>query len=147
MEVMQNTQVDDIAQPDSGQQVMFNMEAMIKSHLTARESLKIELAEHRDMLADILKNDPTYQEHDGNAKEAIRIRTATKNQILKRPDCADLSEKAKSLRVQLRENKDSTSDYAKEYNRMSGVNEIEGEDGQLYLIVMEARIIKKSEFN
>ena len=38
------------------------------------------------------------------------------------------------------------SDYLREYQRLSGSNEIEGEDGELRTIVYVAKLVRKSVF-
>ena len=40
--------------------------------------------------------------------------------------------------------KEGLSDYLREYQRLSGSNEIEGEDGELREIVYTAKLVKKS---
>ena len=78
------------------------------------------------------------------AKAAAKIKSATKQQILKQPQAADLANKVKTLRSELKENKASLSDYLREFQRMSGISEIEGPDGELQEIVYTAKLIKKS---
>ena len=124
--------------------ILVNMESLVKSHISQIDKLNEELKKLKEMLDDILANDSTYQEHLENAKEAAKVKTATKNQILKRPQAADLNEKIKSLKSQIKENQSSLSDYLQEYARLSGVNEIEGDDGEVREIVYTAKLVKKS---
>jgi hypothetical protein len=131
---------------ENGAIILMNMEAMIKSHITSIDKLKEEAEKHSSMLKDIFENDPTFKEHSEAAKEASRIKTATKNQILKRPDAGDLNEKVKSFKSQIKEQTEALSDYLREYQRMSGVNEIEGEDGEMREIVYVAKLIKKTSY-
>ena len=93
--------------------------------------LTAELAEARDMLKDAFENDATYKEHADAAKEANKVKSATKAQIMKQPQVAGLAAKVKSLTSEVKELKDGMSDYLKEFNRLSGITEIEGEDGEL----------------
>lgn len=125
-------------------EILINMESLIKGHISTIDKLSDEAGKLKDMLDDIFANDPTYQEHDKAAKEAAKIKQNTKKQILKQPQAADLDKKIKDLRSEIKENKASLSDYLQEYARMSGVNEIEGEDGEVREIVYTARLIKKS---
>lgn len=96
------------------------------------------------MLDDIFANDPTYQEHLKQSEEASKVKNATKAQILKQPQVSQLNEKVKELKAQLKENQASLSDYLREYQRMSGVTEIEDEAGQVHEIIFTAKLIKKS---
>lgn len=131
-------------QNDSAATVLMNLEGMIKSHISSIDKLKVELDKHSEMLKDIFDNDPTYKNHSDKAKEASRIKTATKQQILKQPQAADLNVKVKSFKSQIKELQDALSDYLREFQRMSGVSEIEGEDGEVREIVYVAKLVRKS---
>lgn len=124
--------------------VVMNMENMIKALIVSQDKLKEELDKNRDLLDAIFENDSTYQEYLAAAKEAAKIKSATKQQILKQPQAADLANKVKTLRSELKENKASLSDYLREFQRMSGINEIEGSDGEIREIVFTAKLVNKS---
>lgn len=133
------------AKPDGSEAVLLlRIEEMIKTHISQIDNLSEEITKHKAMLEDIFKNDSTYQEHDKIVKEAARVRTGTKQQILKRPDVADLDNKLKTLKSEQTELKGGLSDYLREYQRLSGSNEIEGEDGEIREIVYMAKLVKKS---
>lgn len=125
-------------------QVLINMEALIKSHITSIDRLQDEAKKLKGMLDDIFSNDPTYNNHDKAAKEASKVKAATRAEILKRPQAAELANKFKTIKSEVKEMQNALSDYLQEYNRMSGVNEIEGEDGEVREIVYEAKLIKKA---
>ena len=138
------TQVQETTPVNNDAVLLIKIEEMIKTHLSQIDSLQEEITKHRDMLNDIFTNDETYQAHDKAAKESSRIRTNTKKEIMKRPDVADLDSKLKSLRSEQKELKEGMSDYLREYQRLSGSNEIEGEDGELREIVFVAKLVKRS---
>lgn len=125
-------------------EIILNMESLIKGHIATIDKLTEESRKLKDMLDDIFANDPTFQEHDKKAKEAAKVKGETKKQILKQPQAADLDKKLKELKSELKENQGSLSDYLQEYARMSGVNEIEGDDGEVREIVYTAKLIKRS---
>lgn len=120
------------------------IEEMIKTHLAQIDSLQEAISKYRDMLEDILTNDETYQEHDKVAKEAARIRSNTKKEITKRPDVSDLANKLKNLKSEQKELKEGLSDYLREYQRLSGSSQIEGEDGEVREIVFVAKLVKRN---
>ncbi len=122
------------------------IEEMIKTHISQIDTLSEEATKFKEMIDDIFKNDETFQEHDKIAKEAARIRTGTKNEINKRPDVADLVSKMKEVKSQKNEHQEGLSDYLREYQRLSGSNEIEGDDGEIREIVYVAKLVKKSKF-
>ncbi len=129
---------------DNGADVLLNLESLIKSHITNIDKLKIEQKKQKEMLEDIFINDPTYKQHLDKAKEAAKVKMTTKAQIMKRSDVYQLSEKIKDIQLQLKEIEGAMSDYLREYARLSGTNEIQGEDGEVREIVYTAKLIKKS---
>lgn len=124
--------------------LLVKIEEMIKTHLTQIETLQEEITKHKDMVNDVFANDETYQEHDKIAKESARIRFNTKKEILKRSDVAQLSNRLHELKSEQKELKDGLSDYLREYQRLSGSNEIEGEDGETREIIFVAKLVKRS---
>lgn len=128
---------------DGQASILVNLEQLIKSHISGIDRLKDELQKHKGMLDDIFENDSTFKEHSEQAKEAAKIKSATKAQIMKQPQVTELSEKVKNMRSEIKEMENALSDYLKEYQRMSGVNEIEGEDGEVREIVYVAKLVKK----
>src|SRR5690348_2982620 len=115
---MDEDQVQDLpttTSDDSSSTVILNLEEMIKSHLSSIDRLTEELKKHQGMLDDIFANDPTFRNHTEKAKEASRIKSQTKQQIMKQPQVADLASKVKNLRSEMKELKDALSDYLQEY--------------------------------
>jgi predicted RNase H-like nuclease (RuvC/YqgF family) len=129
--------------PEDSAQVIISLESMIKQHIAALGKLNEEFRKHKEMLDDIFASDETYQKHLEAAKEATKVKMATKTQILKRPQAADLDKKVKELKAELKENQASLSDYLGEYQRLSGVNEIESDDGEVHEIVFSAKLIRR----
>lgn len=125
-------------------EILVSMEGMIKSHVSSLDKLQQEYKKHKEMLDDIFTNDATYQTHSEKAKEANKVKAATKTQILKQPQAAQLQEKIKSMKSEISELQSALSDYLQEYERLSGVNEIEGEDGEVREIVSTAKLVKKA---
>lgn len=127
---------------DDAQAVM-NLENMIKTNNSQIAKLSVELSEAREMLKDAFEGDTTYREHAEAAKDANKIKNATKAQILKKPDVAQIATNVKVLTSELKELKEALSDYLREFNRLSGITEIEGDDGELLEIVYVAKLVKK----
>src|SRR6185312_9147462 len=123
--------------------VLLSLEQLIKNHIGSIDKLKDETRKHRQMLEDAFLNDQVYQEHMKIAKEATKQKSATKQTIMKQPANVVLSNKVKSMTNELKEKQMALSDYLLEYQRMTGVNEIEGDDGEVREIVNNARVVKK----
>jgi len=134
--------------PDSANDaaLLLKIEEMIKTHLTQIDDLAEQITKHKEMLDDIFGNDSTYQEHDKIAKEAAKIRSKTKAEIMKRVDVADLANKMKALKSEKMELGEGLSDYLREYQRLSGSNEIEDNTGEVREIIMVPKLVKKSSF-
>ena len=139
-----NTIPDAASAPVQSQsEVLMNMEGLIRNHLSAIRKLQEELTKQKEMLDDILANDPTYQEHLNAANEAAKTKTATKAQVLKQPQAADLDKKIKDIKVEMKENQGSLSDYLSEYSRLSGLTEIEDDEGNMMQISFSAKLTKR----
>ena len=126
--------------------LLLRIEEMIKTHIGQIDTLQEQITKFKEMVDDVLTNDETYQEHDKIAKEATKVRSKTKTEIMKRSDVADLAQKIKSLKSEKAELQGGLSDYLREYQRLSGSNEIEGNDGEVREIVYTAKLVKKSSF-
>lgn len=126
--------------------LLVRIEEMIKTHISQIDKLQEDVTKFKEIVDDIFANDQVYQEHDKVAKEAAKIRAATKAQIMKRSDVADVAQKMKDLKSEKVELEEGLSDYLREYQRLSGSNEIEGEDGQMREIVYMAKLVRKSAY-
>lgn len=126
--------------------VLLNLESLVKSHAARIDKIGNEMREQSDTLNNILLNDPTYKEHADAAKEANKIKTATKAQVLRRPDVAHVDAKLKEMRQELKEKKEELSDYLREYQRMSGANEIEIDD-EIREIILNPKLVRRGSRN
>lgn len=146
---MDDQNTDEIAQAaeeksNDDVKVLMSLDELIKNNIASTDKLKEELKVHRQMLADSFENDSTYREQDEKVKEVSKVRNATKQQILKQPSVINVSSKAKSISAEIKEREASLSDYLQEYQRMAGVNEIEGLDGEVREIVNTSKLVKRS---
>ena len=134
----------DVPATENGAQVLLDLESTIKSHLAQIDKNKAELKSQREMLESALGNDETYRTHAEAAKKAAKVKSQTKFQILQLPANKQLLEKVKSLAAETKELNDALSDYLREYQRMSGSNEIETDDGDVREIIYIAKLVKKT---
>lgn len=141
---LEDSVAQDSATSSNDSTIMLSLESMIKSHLSSIARLNDELKKHRGMFEAIFENDETYRKHSEQAKEASKLKSATRAQIMKQPQVAQLSEKIKSTRSEIKQLQEALSDYLNEFHRMSGVNEIESDEGEVLEIVQSARLVKKS---
>lgn len=134
----------ELEKPQDNSSVLISLEGMIKTYISQIDKNQDEAKKIKEMLDDTLTNDPVYAKHLEQANEAVKIKNKTKAEVLKKPQAHDLSSKLKELKGIIRANKDTLSDYLREFQRMSGVNEIEGEDGEVREIILVPKLVKKS---
>lgn len=124
--------------------VLTSLDELIKNHVKSIDSLRFEIKKQQEMITDGFANDPVYRENDAKAKEAAKVKNTTKLQIMKQPAMMTLSNKVKSMKAELKDKQFALSDYLLEYQRLSGVNQIETDDGQVLEIVNVAKVVRKS---
>jgi 4-diphosphocytidyl-2C-methyl-D-erythritol kinase len=123
--------------------MLMSLQEMINSNISAIERLESEMKKFADMLNAIFENDPTYQEHAKQAKEAAAVKGKTRQQLMKMANAIDLDGKVKSLKQQIKETKNGLSDYLQEYARISGSNTFEDASGRVNKIVYVAKLVKE----
>ena len=121
------------------------LESLIKSYIAKIGMLEKELKEKNRMLKDAFESDAVYKEHADKAKEANRIKSATKEQILKQPSLAELGERIKDLRFDVNEQQAVLADYLSQYQQQTGANQIEVGDGEVMDIITVVKLSKRSK--
>jgi hypothetical protein len=124
--------------------VLMSLEDMIKKYITRLDEMRVEIKKHKEMYDDAFLNNPTYIENTEKAKVAAKDLLTTKKNIASQPANVQISLKMKSMRDEMKEMAASLSDYLQEYQRMTGANEIEGEDGKIRDIVNSAKLVIRS---
>lgn len=124
--------------------ILTNLEDLILSHIASIEKTGVTFGEQKDTLDNIFLNDPTYKEHLDKAKDAAKIKNATRGEIIKRPEVAHVNESIKTMSRDLKDLKQELSEYLREYQRMSGANQIQDKNGDIREIVLTAKLIKRS---
>lgn len=123
---------------------LLNLENLIKNYIARLESLKQEYQKQRGLFRDSFESDVVYQEQERAAQQAAQLKAETKKQILKQPAMAELASKLEEMRDEIKELEASLSDYLFQYQKLTGANEIEGEDGETRLIVNTVKLVKSS---
>ena len=123
--------------------VLLSLDEMIKTSHKSLGRMQEEQKKLREMLADGLNSDASYQDLDGKVKEATKARTQVKQQIMQRPGVSEMATKLKDFNTEIKEKKTALSDYVLEYQRLAHVNQIEVEDGEILEIIQSARLVKK----
>lgn len=125
---------------------LFTIDSAIKTRLSQLTKLRADMKIQREMLTSYLENDETYQEAATIAKRANGAKNSAKALLLKQPEANNLNETIKSMREQINEVQEGLSYYLREYQRVTGMSEFEGEDGELQEIVYVAKLVRKNGF-
>jgi hypothetical protein len=121
-----------------------SVEQLIKSFISRITKLKEDLKPVNEMLNDLLNNNEEYRLAADVAKEAAMKKSAVKKKILSTPEGKMANDKVSGLRSELKEAQEALSSYLTDYQRLTGSNEIEGEDGELRQIVYAAKLVRKT---
>jgi hypothetical protein len=127
---------------DSTQDTLVATESIIKSRLHHIELLNSEIKNLREMHNDYLENDPKYSEASEAAKEASKEKSSAKKEALSKPEAESIIEKLKEAREQLKDLKTTLSASLRDYERLSGTDQIEIEPGDMRKIVYTAKLVK-----
>lgn len=120
------------------------LKSLIKNYISRLKTLKSNLKQQKDIYDDSFESDVVYHENSEKAKEASAVKSSTKQQILKQPALMELSEKIDDIRLEIKESEENLSDYLIQYQRLSGLSEIETDEGERMLIVQKARLVKST---
>lgn len=143
-DVKMTSQDGEVVATEDQSAVLTSLDEMIKAHVQSIDRLRVEVKKLREMVQDGFANDAVYKEHDDAAKAAAKVRQATKAQIMKQPAIIALVQKMKTINSELKDKQYSLSDYLLEYQRISGANQIETDDGQVLEIVNSAKVVRKA---
>lgn len=124
------------------QQVLFDLQEMSVNTTKSMTQLKKDLKEAKQMLKDIYAGNNTYVSHEETTKAVSQQLKQTKESINSQPSTAQIVDKIKSLRSDLKEKEEVVSDYALEYSRISGEQEFE-KDGEVFVIVRKAKLVSR----
>jgi len=124
---------------------VLELEQMIKTNVSSIDRNKVELKKLKEMLESALLNDEPYREAAEKAKESAKAKGKAKMTVMQNPATRQIAEKVKDMTQENRELGEAQSEYLREYARLSGTNEIEGEDGEVREIIYVAKLVKKAK--
>jgi len=124
--------------------ILLNLKEMIKNYIQSLDKLREEKKKVQEMYEDSFVNNPVYRENAEKAKEAVKVKATTRQQIASQPSVISLGQKVKGLNSDIKERQVALSDYLLEYQRLTGANEIEDAQGQIREIINSAKLIKRS---
>ena len=124
-----------------------SLTGLINGHIAGLDRERENLGKVSEMLNDILANDLSYKDATDKAKEVAKEKAKAKANILQQPTAHDLSFKIKDSRIEIKQLSLELSGFLTEYQKLTGSNEFEGEDGEIRKIVYTAKLVGKTDFN
>lgn len=124
-----------------------SLTGLINGHIAGLDRERENLGKVSEMLNDILANDPAFKEATEKAKEVAKEKGKAKANILQQPTAHDLAFKIKDSRIEIKQLALELSGFLTEYQKLTGSNEFEGEDGEIRKIVYTAKLVGKTDFN
>lgn len=121
--------------------VLLSLEEMIKNNIASLETLREEMRKIREMFEDTFSNDPIYMEKAEEAKKAAKGKSEVRSRIMQQPSVKEMADKIKHIRSEVSERNGALSDYLQEYQRISGLTQLEV-DGQIHQIINSAKVVK-----
>ncbi len=123
-----------------------NLTSLINGHIAGLDRERENLGKLSEMLSDILANDPAYKEASDKAKEITKEKTKAKANVLQQPHAHDTAFKIKDSRIEIKQLSLELSNFLTEYQKLTGSNEFEAEDGEMRQIVSTAKLVGKTDF-
>ncbi len=132
---------------ESGADTVLELESMIKSNLATLDRNRVELKKLKEMLESALLNDEPYRLAAEKAKETAKEKGKAKLNVMQNSATKQIADKVKDMTQENKELAAAQSEYLREYARLSGTNEIEGDDGEVREIIYVAKLVKKAKRN
>lgn len=147
-EIQEGSLVEDELETNGNQSadaiVITNLQNLINETLNKISTIGEEVKPLDEMISSVLENDEVYRKHADMAKEASKLKNKTKAEIVKRPDVSNVFAKVKDKKANLKEAKESLSEYLQEYSRLTGRRQFETNDGNVQEIVYTAKLVKRA---
>ena len=147
-EIQEGNLVEDDLETGSNQSadaiVITNLQNLINETLNKITTIGEEVKPLDEMISSVLENDEIYRKHMEEAKQASKLKNTTKAEIVKRPDVSNVFAKVKDKKADLKEAKESLSEYLQEYSRLTEQRQFETNDGTVQEIVYTAKLVKRA---
>lgn len=134
-------------QANSDTATLLTIESSIKTNIAKIDRVKEDVKPVREMMKSFLEGDEQYMQATEAAKKASQLKTGRKKELLETQNGKDLKNKLDALKMDLDEAQEALSYYLREYQRLTGLNEFEGEDGELRQIVSTVKLVRKTNLN
>lgn len=126
-----------------GAMTIVELTALINRYEADMKKMRDNLKIQSGMLRDAVEGDAAYHELDMQSKELNKKKTAIKQNVMKTVAMEAVVAKIEEYKGELNDAKEMLSGYLEEYQRVSGTNIIEGENGEIREIVPVYKLVKR----
>lgn len=117
--------------------------SVINRYAADIDKTKNDLKDKNSMFKDAFENDAEYHELNAKVKDLNKKKNGAKQRILHQPSMEVLTAQINDLKSELKDAQDMLSGYLEQYQKVSGTNIIETEDGKIREIVPVFKLINR----
>ncbi|OGK62278.1 hypothetical protein A3K21_01595 [Candidatus Roizmanbacteria bacterium RIFOXYC1_FULL_38_14] len=122
---------------------IIDLTAIINRYVLDIDKVKGTMKEKSLMFKDAFENDAEYHEQNIKVKDLSKLKNAAKQRILKQPAMEALTAQINDLKLELKDMQDMLSGYLEQYQKTSGTNIIETENGVIREIIPVFKLVKR----
>lgn len=138
-----STQPEEKAVTVTSAMSVIDLTAIINRYVADIDKIKDSLKDKNAMFKDGFAGDAKYHEQDMKVKELNKLKNAEKQRILKTPAMEALTAQINDLKLELKDQQDLLSGYLEQYQKASGTNVIETEDGKIREIIPVYKLVNR----
>lgn len=125
-------------------QSLVEVESMILRYISDMEKLRQEIKEQNDMFKSTFEGDATYSKKKEEEEKLKKEVAATKQVLAKTPAAAEAEAKVKELKEDLRSLQGTIEILLNQRQKLTDVNQIIRDDGEVYEVKTKVSLVKKS---
>ncbi len=122
---------------------IIELTAIINRYAAEIEKYKNQLKEQNSMYRDAFEGDAEYHEQSLKIKELKKIQNSAKERILKLPSMEAVTAKIEEIKSSIKDGQEMLSGYLEQYQKVSGTNIIETEDGKIREIIPVFKLVNR----
>jgi len=141
----QNNTVEEaeIVEAPRGSMTIVELTALINRYESDMKKMRDNLKIQNGMLRDAVEGDAAYHELDVQSKDLNKKKAEIKQKVSRTPAMEAVVAKVEEYKSELKDAHEMLSGYLEEYQRVSGTNIIEGENGEIKEIVPMYKLVKR----
>jgi len=133
----------EVVQAPRGSMTIVELTTLINRYESDMKKMRDNLKIQSGMLRDAVEGDAAYHELDVQSKDLNKKKSEIKQKVMKTPAMEAVVAKIDEFKSELNDAKEMLSGYLEEYQRVSGTNIIEGENGEIKEIIPMYKLVKR----